>query len=325
MQGLEYRMDKSNKTKQKSQADVKFKDGLYKVERCGNTTFLTSSHFGKNPLRVLPNREYVDLRTGEVFQMKEASKTRGDNMRTLKNSLARLSKIIDYNIPKYQATLNFTLTYAENMTDEKQLYRDWKNFWAKMVRAFGDAACSDYVIACEPQGRGAWHIHAICFQKKKSFIPWQVLKEKWGLGMVDVDKRNDDLDSVGKYLVSYLTDMKFDDLKELCKNGLTDEEKAKILPLLMDGITPTQKGEHLIVKGIRMLFYPARFRFFRWSRGIEQPTSEKEVVLKDDLEKYGSCVSKKTYEVELDDGKILECSQFIFKKKVNKNFKPLEI
>lgn len=317
-------MDKTNKTKVKSQ-DVKFGGGLYKVEECGNTTFLTTSHFGKNPLRVLPNREYVDTRTGEVFQMKEASKTRGDNMRVLKKSLARLSKIIDYNIARYKSYLCFTLTYAENMTDTKKLYRDWVNFWKRFVREFGEDAVSDYVLACEPQGRGAWHIHCVLFQKKKSYIPGKRLAEIWGLGMVDVDKRKNDLDSVGSYLVGYLSDMKLDDFEHLIESSNTEEKSRLMQAMLNENHPITQKQEHQIIKGIRMLLYPARFRFFRWSRGIEQPTEKKEVVQKEELKKYGSCVSAKEFEVELDDGKTLIVQRFIFKKKLNKKFNPLEV
>lgn len=320
--GASNRMDKTNKISSCSQDEVKFQNGLFKIEECGNTTFLTSTHYGKNPLRVLPNREYVDLRTGEVFQMKEASKVRGDNMRTLKNSLARLSKVIDFNIPKFEATLNFTLTYAENMTDTKRLCSDWSNFWKRLVRAFGSSACSEYIVAFEPQGRGAWHAHAIVFQKNKTFIHWSRLKEIWGFGMVDVDKRNDDLDSVGKYLVSYLTDMKLEDLQGLAKDGaLTEDMKARLLA----GCPTIQKKEHAIIKGIRMLLYPARFRFFRWSSGIEQPNEKKEFVMKENLASFGSCVSKKAFQVELEDGKVLNVQRFIFKKKVNKNFKALEV
>lgn len=317
-------MDKTNKTKVKSQ-DVKFGGGLYKVEECGNTTFLTSTHFGKNHLRVLPGREYVDLRTGEVHQMKEASKTRGENMRVLKRSLARLSKMIDFNISRYNAYLCFTLTYAENMQDTKRLYKDWVKFWKRLVYAFGENACSDYVLACEPQGRGAWHIHCVLFQKKKTYIAGKKLAEIWGLGMVDVDKRKNDLDSVGSYLVGYLSDMKLEDFESLIQTTET-KEKSLLMSAMMNESHPiNQKEEHQIVKGIRMLLYPAGFHFFRWSKGIEQPTESKNVVQKEDLKKYGSCVSAKEFEVELEDGKVLNIQRFIFKKKLNKKFTPLEI
>lgn len=302
---------------------VDFTDGRYKIEECGNTTFLTTTHCGQQNILVLPNREYVVLKTGEVLQMKEQAETRGDNLRYLKNSLARLSKLIDANFELYKSTLTFTLTYAENMTDTKQLHLDWKLFWKNLQYNLGEDVASEYIVAFEPQARGAWHAHVCVFQKKKRFVRSETLAKIWKNGFVKISKRPKDLDSLGRYLTAYLSDVPANDLKEIVL-GMTNEQRKNLLTQKFE--VETKEG-HQFIKGARMLLYPARFRFFRWSRGIKQPV-EKKMFLggKKVLEDYGKCVSAKEYAVEIEGKKEpLICKSFVFKKKVNKKFIPLQV
>lgn len=302
---------------------VDFTDGRYKIEECGNTTFLTTTHWGQQNILVLPNREYVVLKTGEVLQMKPKAETRGENLRTLKNSLARLSKLIDANFERYKSTLTFTLTYKENMTDTKQLHNDWKLFWKNFRYNLGEDVATDYIVAFEPQGRGAWHAHACVFQKKKRFVRSETLAKIWKNGFVKISKRPKDLDSLGRYLTAYLSDVPLSDFKEFAES-LPNERKAEMLTHKFEIET---KGEHQFVKGLRMLAYPARFRFFRWSKGIAQPI-EKKIFLGGQkvLDDYGKCVSAKEYAVDLGkDKEPMICKSFVFKKKINKNFVPLQV
>lgn len=304
---------------------VKFRDGLYKIEECGNTTFLTTTHYGQQYVEILPDREYVVLRTGEVLKMKPPAETRGENLRTLKNSLARLSKLIDANFERYKSTLTFTLTYKDNMTDTKELYQDWKKFWQRFQYQLGEDVATDYIVAFEPQGRGAWHAHACVFQKKKRFLRSQTLEEIWGLGFVKIGKRPKNLDSLGKYLTAYLSDVPLSEYAQFVKD-LSNEQRLDLMKQKFQ-IKGEGDREHQFVKGARMLLYPARFRFFRWSKGIEQP-KEKKMILGGQkvLDDYGKCVSAKEYCVNIEGkDEPLICKSFVFKKKVNEKFRPLAV
>ena len=305
-------------------ANVKhyFSPNLYKIEECGNTTFLTTTHKGKMSILPLPrndngNREYLKVSTGEVKEMKEKAASRTDNLRTLKKSLARLSKLVDTNINEFPAFLVFTLTYRENMTDTKRLYSDFEKFWKRLVYAVGDDAASEYIAAAEPQSRGAWHFHVVLFQRKKRFISWKLLEQIWGHGFVDIDKRKKatESDSVGKYLTAYLSHLPTDEMQEYAKNfkgGNGQHETFR-----------DEKGKRY-VKGLRLNMYPAKFRFFRWSKGIKQPKKETKRLTYDQLEKYGSLVSHKQFYYEVE-GEQRMGEGFIFKKKVNPKFTPLTL
>lgn len=315
---------KSNTYINKLLANVKhyFLPNLYKIEACGNTTFLTTTHKGK--MSILPlqrnengNREYVRLSTGEVKEMNEKATSRTDNIRTLKKSLARLSKLVDTNISEFPAFLVFTLTYAENMTDTKQLYGDFEKFWKRIVYQVGEDAASEYIAAAEPQARGAWHFHVVLFQRKKRFIAWKLLEQIWGHGFVDVDKRKKatESDSVGKYLTAYLSHLPTDEMEDYAKNfkGGNGQHETFV----------DEKGKRY-VKGLRLNMYPAKFRFFRWSKGIKQPKKETRRLTYDQLEKYGSLVSHKQFFYEVE-GEQRMGEGFIFKKKVNPKFTPLTL
>lgn len=299
-----------------------FSPNYYKIEECGNTTFMTTTHKGKASILPLSrndngNREYMNINTGEVKEMNEKAKSRVDNIRTLKKSLARLSKLVDANINEFPAFLVFTLTYRENMTDTKRLYSDFVKFWKRLVYAVGEDAASEYIAAAEPQARGAWHWHIVLFQKKKKFISWKLLEQIWGFGFVDVDKRKKatESDSVGKYLTAYLSHLPTDEIEEYAKNFKGGNGQHETFT--------DEKGKRY-VKGLRLNMYPSRFRFFRWSKGIKQPTTTSKHLNYEQLGKYGSLVSHKQFFYEVN-GEQRMGEGFIFKKKVNPKFTPLTL
>lgn len=320
---------KNNGLIQKKDLDkpkIPFKKAEYKVEHCGNTTILTTTHKGQNGIQLLPKNEngrneYVILSSGEVKECKAPSQIRLENMRYLKNSLATLAKIVDYNIENFQSFLVFTLTYHENMTDTKTLYNDFKKFWQRLVYTYGEKSASQYIAAAEPQARGAWHWHVILFQEKKTFINWKDLEALWGKGFVDIDKRKKitESDSVGKYLVGYLSDFPLDELQEIT----TDLARKKMIKNKKLDVYTNKDGKK-IIKGARMLLYPARFRFFRWSRGIKKPPTERKKLSYYDAKEFGHCVSHKEFYYEVD-GEERVGERYFFKRKINPKFTPLQI
>lgn len=131
------------------------------------------------------------------------------------------------------ARLFVTLTYAENMTDTRQLYEDFRRFWQRFKNKFN---VKGYLMACEPQERGAWHIHMITIGGDE-FIKNDKIAKFWGHGFTKTQKCSEIAD-LGNYLTSYLT--------------LTDSKKCS-----------------------RLHMYPARFRFLRWSKGLKEPEIRK--------------------------------------------------
>lgn len=177
----------------------------------------------------LDKHTYINLRTGEVNFYKSEAKGALENPRRIRKRCDEFRWRIRAN--SKECRLFVTLTYAENMTDTKRLYEDFRRFWQKLKRKYKQI--TGYLVAFEPQQRGAWHAHLLLLSEDVLFIPSEDLAQIWGNGFVKVeDCRN--IDDVGDYLTSYLTDL--------------------------DG-----------KKGGRLSLYPSFFRFLRWSRGVKAP------------------------------------------------------
>ena len=111
--------------------------------------------------------------------------------KALKTTIKRFADLINTNITKKDIASGkvkfITLTYAENMTDTKQLYVDFDNFLKKLKYHFKTALNINFksVVwfkAIEPQKRGAWHIHLILKTPYKIFLDnntvvWELWKQ----------------------------------------------------------------------------------------------------------------------------------------------------
>jgi hypothetical protein len=131
------------------------------------------------------------------------------------------------------------------MTDHKQLYRDFDKYWKK-IRYHNDFPL-EYIMAVEPQNRGAWHMHIILIRQdgKSLYIPQKALLDLWGHGGVHI-RRLDNSDNVGAYLTAYLTNTALQD-----SEGNVDLKSVK--------------------KGMRLHLYPPGMKFYRCSSGIRKP------------------------------------------------------
>ena len=239
------------------------------VKECGNITDVTycekRSYGGVT--KKLDKNTYLDTRNGEVKEFKHHD-TRLDDTKSVKRSLRDGRDMINANIVDVSKWRMITLTYAENMTDHKKLYEDFKNFWHKKFRVAFPTA-DRYITANEPQGRGAWHVHLLVgFSDVAPFIPNDVVHNLWGHGFVKVTAI-DSVDNVGAYLSAYLSDLPIEDAKrlKLSKNGDT----VSVLMPDSDG-KPIKKK---VVKGARMVLYPAGMHIFRWSRNCTKPIIER--------------------------------------------------
>lgn len=234
-------------------------------------------------IRKVDADHYIDLReepnpeTGEcILHEFNRSENRAQNKAGVAKSLALGRDLLNTNIVDVDFCRWVTLTYAENMTDPKRLYEDFKNFNKRLRYKLGEKY--EYIVAMEPQGRGAWHAHVVLiFDHKAPYIPNAELAEIWGHGFVKV-KRLDNVDNVGAYLTAYLGDMDLQEaidtkrikLPARCNAENVSGEGIKEVEVEIDGETVKKK----YIKGGRLHMYPPKFNIFRYSRGIKKPTVE---------------------------------------------------
>lgn len=176
--------------------------------------------------------EYLVKSTGEIKERKEKSEFRIDNERTFAKTCERFKWKLRANA--HRAKLFVTLTYAENMTDTERLYDDFRKFWQKFRRKYGSD--SKYLVAFEPQTRGAWHAHIVCCDCP-AYIPNGEIAEMWGHGFTKTERAGN-IDDIGNYLIAYL--------------------------VKLDG-----------KKNMRLHLYPAGFHFLRYSKGLCEAETRK--------------------------------------------------
>ena len=218
-------------------------------------------------IKKISDDEYIDLRTGEVKQCNKID-NRAGNLNSVRQSLGRLRDLLNTNITDVSKCRWVTLTYAENMTDPKRLYEDFKKFNMRMrYKGFK----YEYIVCMEPQGRGAWHAHLVMiFDDKAPYIDNKFMADTWGHGFTTT-KKLEDVDNVGAYLTAYLGDMdmlEFQNLSEEEQNGM---KIFGIKEVEVDGVSKS------ILKGARLHMYPPKFNLYRASRGIKKPVVSYEI------------------------------------------------
>ena len=146
------------------------------------------------------------MKTGEIIKC-EKSETRKDNTTSLKRTITKLRDLINCNFFGADNELFITLTYEENMTDYKRLYKDFDKFYKKLKYKFKDTEFC-YISTIEPQQRGAWHVHLLLKALNKDYLHIEnsVIADLWGNGFCKT-QRISNVDNVGAYLSAYLTDI----------------------------------------------------------------------------------------------------------------------
>lgn len=224
----------------------------------------------KQTIQMLQGGEqFVICATGEIKDV-EHHNTRKDNKKGLYKTFSNARAVINANVTDVSKVRWCTLTYAENMTDPKRLYEDFRNFnwrFQYYCKTHGYSK-PEYIVMMEPQGRGAWHAHLLYIwqDQKAPYIANQEFREMWGHGFVRI-KKLDNVDNVGAYLTAYLGDMEIDEMDlskavgKQCKVVEVEDEDGK-------------KVKKAIVKGARLDLYPANFNMLRCSRGVKRPVAE---------------------------------------------------
>jgi len=240
---------------------------VVKVKEMGNITEVMYSRSRNHTcsIKKLSNDKYILLDTGEELDFNHMD-NRADDKNSIRVSLSYLRDYLNTNITDVTLCRWVTLTYAENMTDTKRLKKDFEKFIKKVRYKYGHF---EYIVAMEPQGRGAWHCHVVMiFEGKAPYIPNTKLREMWGNGFVTV-KKLDDVDNVGAYLTAYLGDM---ELEQAQAEGISMcDYDIKVIEIVDD---KGQKKPKAFLKGARLSMYPPQFNLYRCSRGIKKPVIE---------------------------------------------------
>ena len=237
-----------------------------RVKIAGNVLEVRYSRFTSAvPIRKLDKDHGVDLRTGEVIEYQHSA-NRSENTETVAHSLRNLRDLINANLTDPETALWVTLTYAENMRDEKRLYEDFRRFWQRLKYFLqkNDYPLAEYIATAEPQGRGAWHLHCLLlFPEKAPFIPNVKIAALWGHGFTKT-KSLSGVDNPGLYLTAYLGDMEF---TEAIQSGTRHGRLGEVETTDENG----KKHRKAVIKGARLHLYPPGFNLYRCSRRVKRP------------------------------------------------------
>ncbi|ERH96447.1 hypothetical protein U0E09_33010 [Bacillus thuringiensis] len=248
-------------------------------------------------IKKLNKDEYVDINTGEIGTF-EHIENRQESYNSLRQTFKKLRYLINQNFTGKGNELHITLTYAENMTDTKQLYVDFDKFMKKLKYHFKHdtkynlpKSSLDYLCVVEPQERGAWHCHLLLRineLNKNCYIDNQILATLWGQGFVKI-KSMKDIDNIGAYLSAYLADVELTDNV----SAKAFAEDGRVVKKVVDG------EEKKFIKGGRLHMYPPGMNLYRKSKGILLPDRD-EMLFRDIKKVVGSAQPHywKSYHIE---------------------------
>ncbi|MGM0146222.1 hypothetical protein IGJ94_002824 [Enterococcus sp. AZ153] len=231
-----------------------YSGALVKAYRYGRTLEITTSNgLNRQTIKVLPNKQYVVLKTGEIRDMNTSAENRADNLKAVKQTMKKLRRLIAHNFNGGNNQLWITLTYKENITDYKLASKDYKLFMKNLRKSYKNL---EYISVIEPQASGRWHFHILLKSDTTLFISNDEIARCWGKGYTNT-KRLKSSDKVGNYVLAYLSN----------------------LDLPADKNNQSKK----YVKGARLYFYPKGIRIYRRSKGIQDPiteTASKNIIMK---------------------------------------------
>lgn len=263
-------------------------------------------------IKKLNDKEYVLLETGEIKEFMQHADTRTAHLNSLYRTMKQMRYLINHNFIGADNEVFVTLTlYGQLQTnDPKKLYRYFQGFMDRLRYRYKEKTSIDYINVVEPHASGNFHCHVLLKfnDMEKHPLDKQIVKDIWGLGE-QVDVRDlDNVDNVGAYVSSYLTDMPVEDIP---------------VEKLLEGKVGTGVKEvdgKVIVKGARLRYYPKGIRIYRPSKGIERPTREQMTYLKA-KEYIGTAIPTylKTIEIDLPNDKtnILSYEYYNSKRKSN--------
>lgn len=221
---------------------------------------------------------YCVVGSGDIKEFAHIENRKG-SLNSLRQTFKHLRYLINANFKGNNNELHVVLTYAENMTDTKQLYKDFDKFFKRLKYAYKGKSDIDYINVIEPQGRGAWHCHLLLRfnQLDKVYIDNNELAEMWGKGFVTIRSLRD-IDNIGAYLSAYLSDLDVTavndvnlnlpgEIYQYMLNGGKMGEMVEKMTIDEDGQAISKK----VIKGGRLHLYPPGMNLYRKSKGIIEP------------------------------------------------------
>lgn len=270
------------------------------VLRTGNIVevkTMSANPVGLLTIQRVDKDHYIDLNTGEVKEYKHIE-NRSGSPESLYRTYKKIRDYINNNFTGAKNELFITLTYAENMTDVKRLYRDYEVFWKRLKRRYPNL---EYFCVVEPQARGAWHCHVLIKDPSTDnlYIPNSEIDSLWRNGFTKTCRL--DCDNIGAYLTAYLADIALEEYVTL--QDVPDTITIKEVTIQDDNGKPVSKR---MVKGGRCYLYPSGMNIFRCSRGIHPPIKER-MKFSQVKEIVGTAYPDytRTVEITTDDGELL--------------------
>lgn len=186
---------------------------------------------------------YVNTVTNEQIIAKEHF-SRGENFRLLKKSADNLYKLIHCNFYK-NIGFHCVLTYSKSPADTEEVYHDFKIFWQKIRYRYPNMS---YISILEPTQKGAWHIHLLLKDKKKSkmFISYYTIREYWKKGMCYITPMHEGVD-YGQYFRKKITEN--NDLLNLYKPGVRYFRHSRNIKKPVTFTATSNEINNLIEKG----------------------------------------------------------------------------
>ena len=93
-------------------------EDIVKAYAYGDTVELTTANGQqKQKIKVISGRRYVNLETGEIHDMDTSNTTRFDNLKTVKQTMKKLRRLVAHNFTGGVSQLWITLTYKVHITD----------------------------------------------------------------------------------------------------------------------------------------------------------------------------------------------------------------
>jgi hypothetical protein len=254
----------------------------------------------KANIKKLDSDTYLDISTGEIKEFQH-SENRQQNINSLRQTFKKLRYLINNNFTGSGNELHGILTYKANMTDTKQLYKDFQNFIDRLRYAYKKQTTIDYLVVVEPQGRGAWHCHVLLRfnELDKVFIKNKDLRALWGLGFVTVKSLNE-VDNIGAYLSAYLADVE-----------LSEETVGQVISQGCEIAVKVVEGqEKKFVKGGRLHMYPNGMNLYRKSKGILEP-ERVEMPFREIKKVVGAATPNYQKSITIQDGEFENTIQYV--------------
>lgn len=253
------------------------KDDVVRIKEMGNVieVMFQEKRNTVNVIKKINANQYIDTRTGEVKDFVHIE-NRGQAVNEVRKSLGRLRDYINTNVTDISKCKWVTLTYAENMTDTERLYSDFKKFNMRMKYYLSKQGYKyEYIVAMEPQGRGAWHAHMLMiFDSKPPYMDNDTVMAKlWGHGYTKTKNLDGSIDNLGAYLTAYLGDMELQEGIDAVglSNIIDKQNRFKYDVSQVEVEEDGKKVSKSFIKGLRMVLYPPKFNIYRCSKGINKP------------------------------------------------------